>query len=384
MTGGAAFADSVFGYVSPGTIYRVVHTFNCATDGKTANRLVADRSGILYGTATYCGVGVNTGTLWKLDPVTGAFAVLHTFSGGRDGGFPASAPSIDGTGTLYGMTQQYGYGTIYRYTPKDGALVTLHRFNGNDGFYPRAEILLDPPTGPAKTIYSTLPFGGKYNHGTIYSFDIPSRRLTTLHDFDGANDGDYPNGVNFDATRTKLLGTAQAGGTLGYGTVFSLDLTSKTFDVLHSFRGGTDGAEPKSDVVLDKAGVIYGATHLGGPSDAGTLFRLDPVTLAFKAVYAFTNGQDGGHPGDEQILFGTDGIRTSLIGTTTTGGTSGIGTAFVFDLQTHYLTILRAFAGENEAVPNCGMMRLPLRHAFYGTTSGSDDRHGGTVYEILH
>jgi len=50
--------------------------------------------------------------------------------------------------------------------------------------------------------------------------------------------------------------------------------------VLYSFQGGTDGVYPSGDVLLDKAGNLYGATiHTDtcvGTFDCGSVFELTP------------------------------------------------------------------------------------------------------------
>ena len=39
---------------------------------------------------------------------------------------------------------------------------------------------------------------------------------------------------------------------------------AQTFKVIHSFTGGGDGAGPFSNLVMDKAGNLYGTTSAGG------------------------------------------------------------------------------------------------------------------------
>jgi uncharacterized repeat protein (TIGR03803 family) len=64
-------------------------------------------------------------------------SMLHSFSGGTDGGYPAYETLVQGTdGNLYGTTTGNGTssdGTIFRVTP-DGALTTLYDFDGSNSF----------------------------------------------------------------------------------------------------------------------------------------------------------------------------------------------------------------------------------------------------------
>jgi uncharacterized repeat protein (TIGR03803 family) len=60
-----------------------------------------------------------------------------------------------------------------------------------------------------------------------------------------------------------LYGTTGGGGTVGYGTVFSLDPGTGTEKVLHSFGNDTDGEIPQAGLISVK-GLLYGTTNGGG------------------------------------------------------------------------------------------------------------------------
>jgi uncharacterized repeat protein (TIGR03803 family) len=83
--------------------------------------LLADKAGNFYGTTlqggnTGCTGGMGCGTVFKLAP-DGTETVLHTFTGGTDGGYPYAALVKDKKGNLYGTTElggTYGDGTVFR------------------------------------------------------------------------------------------------------------------------------------------------------------------------------------------------------------------------------------------------------------------------------
>jgi uncharacterized repeat protein (TIGR03803 family) len=69
--------------------------------------------------------------------------VLHTFTGGSDGGQPAASLVRDAAGDLYGTTLFWGagYGVVFKLTP-DGREHVLHSFTGGaDGAYPWCTLL---------------------------------------------------------------------------------------------------------------------------------------------------------------------------------------------------------------------------------------------------
>ncbi|MFY9665688.1 MAG: choice-of-anchor tandem repeat GloVer-containing protein [Candidatus Cybelea sp.] len=77
-----------------------------------------------------------------------------------------------------------------------------------------------------------------------------------------------------------LYGTTTHGGSAGLGVVFSVS-TSGREQVLHSFGGGPDGADPLADLV-NVNNTLYGTTYGGGfksgcrGSGCGTIFALTP------------------------------------------------------------------------------------------------------------
>ena len=156
-----------------------------------------------------------------------------------------------------------------------------------------------------------------------------------LHDFGGATkDG----GIPVDAlllSGNELYGTTEYGGSgscqetgfNGCGTVFEVSTKGSGYQVIYSFQGGKDGANPATSLIAGKNGVLYGTTNFGGGSTActtgcGTAFELTPKGGKYteSLLYAFQGGQsDGSVPGNRgRGLYLTS--NGSLIGTTHTGG----------------------------------------------------------------
>ncbi len=134
--GGALTADqdALFGtttenaYNIYGVIFRTslatgntstVHAFTAPeTEGKFPNAELVRRDGYIYGT-TWQGGSNDVGTVFRVDLRTKALTVLHTFTGGTDGGYPRAGLTIH-NGVLYGTTQSggaFGGGTIYTVVP---------------------------------------------------------------------------------------------------------------------------------------------------------------------------------------------------------------------------------------------------------------------------
>jgi uncharacterized repeat protein (TIGR03803 family) len=102
-----------------------------------------------------------------------------------------------------------------------------------------------------------------------------------------------------------------------------------TETVLYSFAGGSEGANPAAGLVIGPDGSLYGTTQYGGSSNLGTVFRLRSPAKAGKAwtetvLHSFAGGSDGANPVAGLVI----GPNGALYGTTTLGGvpyTCGLG-----------------------------------------------------------
>jgi uncharacterized repeat protein (TIGR03803 family) len=135
--------------------------------------LVQDSQGNFYGT-TYSGGTGTFGTVFKIDGTTGKETVLYSFTGQTDGAWPSDGLVIDTAGNLYGTTYEKGSsscnngggcGTLFEVS-SSGAFSVLHTFTGapSDGNGPTATLLRDS----AGNLYGTTVSGGTDNNGAIF------------------------------------------------------------------------------------------------------------------------------------------------------------------------------------------------------------------------
>ena len=98
----------------------VLHAFTGGADGAYPQAgLVRGKRGNLYGTSSGGG-GSGAGTVFMLDR-RGRQTVLHTFTGGADGGYPFAELLPDDGGSLYGTALGgggFGAGTVFKLTPE--------------------------------------------------------------------------------------------------------------------------------------------------------------------------------------------------------------------------------------------------------------------------
>ncbi len=258
--------------------------------------LLMDNAGNLYGTTICGGASENcyTGTVFKLAK-NGKLTVLHSFTGGSDGGAPMASLIMDNAGNLYGTTftggdlkcnlqNEQGCGVVFKLDPS-GKETVLHAFSGKaDGAFPLGggvSLVTDTPGNLYGAAGYAGAFGGQcgiYGCGTVFKIDA-NGKFTVLHTFskDGT-EGESPNGALAIDPAGNLYGTTQTGGAAGnYGTIFEVSSTGK-FTVLHSLNGGTDGATPFAGLVRDSAGNLYGTAYQAFLrfERVGTVFKVAP------------------------------------------------------------------------------------------------------------
>jgi uncharacterized repeat protein (TIGR03803 family) len=360
--------------------FTVLHAFSGRPDGDNpAGGLILDSAGNLYGT-TWHGEVSGVGTIFKLDTSSDE-TVLYSFAG-KSGTRPFGATLLrDSRGNLYGTTTVGGsskQGTVFR-LGSNGRQVVLHSFSGGvDGGNPYAGLIRDT-TG---NLYGTTAFGGTYGDGVVFVLDRTGTE-TVLYSFTGGADGRNPFGGLIRDPAGDLYGTTEIGGDLnceppyGCGTVFKIDSTGNE-TTLHIFTGGSDGANPYGSLVGDAAGNLYGTTSQGGPSDSGTVFKLDTNGVE-TVLYSFTGALDGGYP-KAGLVFDAAG---NLYGTTEYFGASSGGTVFKLDTAGTESTLHSFNAGSDGGTPVAGL-DWDAAGNLYGTTlsGGASACRCGTVFKL--
>ena len=367
-----------------GTIYSFCSEQNCADGANPAAGLIST-AGLLYGTTFggggSCPDGTGCGTLFSLHPKTGAEAVLHSFqNNGADGYFP-EAGLINVKGTLYSTTLDGGAGscacgTLFSLDPATGAETVLHSFgSGTDGQNPESA-----PTEIDGVLYGMTSGGGTYGSGVVYSLDPATGDEKVLHSFGNGTDGADPHGA-LVGINGILYGTTYAGGTrrCNCGTVFSLDLATGAEAVLYSFGANDrDGEYPEAGLI-DVNGKLYGTTETGRVfSPFGTAFSFDPETFAETVLYSFGSA-DGTYP-EAALIY----RKRALYGTTFGGGAYGYGTVFSLDRKTGAETVLHSFGSDADgANPWTGAGLIYADGTLYGTTFNGGGHSAGTVFSIV-
>ena len=308
-----------------------------------------------------------------------------------------------GCGTIFAVnTNGTGFTTLYSFTTTSVTKGNYRTGTNSDGVFPNGGLILS-----GNTLYGTAQDGGSSGWGTVFAVNTDGTGFTNLHNFTatsgsagggyGTNsDGAYP----FDGlllSGNTLYGTAQCGGSSGWGTVFALNTDGTGFTVLHTFTATTgsaggdginkDGANPVGGLILSGS-TLYGTAIQGGNSGWGTVFALNTDGTGFTTLHSFTDGSDGGYPWDSLILSGN-----TLYGTAAVGGSSGWGTVFAVNTNGTGFRNLHSFTGGSGGTyPKGGLIlsgNILYGTAFYSSASSGNGivfavNTNGTSFTILH
>jgi uncharacterized repeat protein (TIGR03803 family) len=204
-------------------------------------------------------------------------SVLYNFTGGfeQDEGDPAGGVIFGPDNNLYGTTEGAGAGsgTVFQLSRSgdNWTETTIHNLSYDEGAYPIAGLAVDN----AGNLYGGTVRGGSGDAGTIFkmSRDGANWDFSVIHNFVGVA-GPYAS-PTVDVAG-NVYGTAINTGQYGYGVVFELSPTGSgwTYNVLHDFTGGADGAFPMSQVTIGPDGTLYGTTEGGGTYGWGVVWKI--------------------------------------------------------------------------------------------------------------
>jgi uncharacterized repeat protein (TIGR03803 family) len=301
--------------------------------------------------------------------------VLYSFhSCCTDGFFPSAGVILDSAGNLYGTTLDGGpakWGTVFKVAAPRKETILYSFGGGVVGKSPSGGVTRDS----AGNLYGETSSGGASGYGEVFKVDAGGRE-TVVYSFRGGVDGGSPYGGLAIDSSLNLYGTTLGGGPSAAGTVFKVNQSGKE-TTLYTFTGGTggvDGASPLAGVIRDAAGNLYGTTSAGGgPNNCGTVFKVDPSGNE-TILHAFTGGADGRDP-DGGLVRDSAG---NLYGTTLGGGN---GNVFKIDTAGN-LTVLHSFGSPPDGEYPQGNLLLDSAGNLYGTTNIGGEYNWGTVFKV--
>jgi uncharacterized repeat protein (TIGR03803 family) len=295
--------------------------------------------------------------------------------------------------------------------PKSPAQVTtlLHSFgdgttlpstitNFNDASNPTSNLV----EGRDGNFYGTTTNAGPDGNGVAFVM-TPNGTVTIIHIFgDGTtpNDGTNPMGALIQGTGNdnNFYGTTANGGDNTNGTAFSMTPSGQV-TILHSFGGSAlnvDGSPAPEDAIFPESGLIrgsdgnfYGTSSNGGSNGVGTAFSMSPAGVV-TILHSFTFGTTDLSFPETCLVQARNG---TFYGIATSGGDTGNGGIFSITAGGQFALIHSfgdgAFALNGAAVTDgIQPQAAPLVQGqgtdnnFYGTTPSGGANGLGTVFFV--
>ena len=165
---------------------------------------------------------------------------------------------------------------------------------------------------------------------------------------------------------------------------------AQTFQVLHNFTGGFDGATPPYTLAQDNAGHLYGTANMGGRNGTGVVFRFEHVNSGWVLTPLYNFSDQDGQPGWGLTLARDGTIYTVASYASVLGGPCGtaihlrpspIPPRSVF--STWDETALRTYVKSQEGCPT-GNLVLDSAGNVYGVTQDGGPNGWGSVFELTN
>ena len=272
--------------------------------------------------------------------------------------------------------------------------IAFHRFSAPtnglnlDGANPAAGLVLS-----GGVLCGTTLNGGLQGAGTAFYMSLDGTSFSTFRSFTNAPDAGNPEG-NLAVSGNGFLGTSQAGGTSGVGSVFigSTNGVSiiRSFAVVSADNATNSGGASPSALLALSGSTLYGTTTVGGAGANGTVFALSTNGSSLSVLHDFTaldsnagTNTDGALPCGGLILSGN-----TLYGTASAGGAGGAGVVFSVNASGGGFTTLYSFTAldpvaatnTDGAFPCSGLVLS--NGTLYGTTIAGGTGGKGVIYSV--
>ncbi|MEO9871764.1 MAG: choice-of-anchor tandem repeat GloVer-containing protein, partial [Ekhidna sp.] len=279
---------------------------------------------------------------------------------------------LEVNGKFYGTTQSgglYGRGAIFTIDADGSNYEVLFSFQDSNGRWPQGQLLYSHGA-----LWGVTRFGGDKDDGAIYTIDLDGANFEVVHYFDESVNGAEPV-TGLIKYQNQLLGlTSKGGPAFGLGTIFSIEVSTQSYELIHEFESGSVFFGTSWAALLELEGKIYGTTNREGANGYGEIFRLNPDGTGFTILHEF-DLTTGGEPFGKLVY-----SNSKIWGTCSIGGEIGNGVIFNVELDGSNYTMVHSFNGDNGDRP---IGSLAENDGFlWGTTLRGGLENLGTLFRI--
>ena len=269
--------------IQNGSLQHVYDFQSVDTNGKYPSYGLVEYNGLYYGVVG-AGSENNKGAIFSYNYATNTITIVHHFDSNK--GYGPSSPLILYNDKFYGFTafgsDAYKYfGVFFEFDPVTGAYQSLYEIaDGSEGLY-AANIIIED-----NIMYGTFNYGGTGYNGTLFSLNLTSHTYNVLHQFESSEG--KPLFVNPVLYNNALFGTISSGYPPNNNMyIYKYDLSNNTFEIVKDFSSESLGFAPSGYIVLDN-GIIYGTTNDYG-NFSGHIFQYDIDANQLTSVYDITD-----------------------------------------------------------------------------------------------
>jgi len=282
-----------------------------------------------------------------------------------------------------GAQTDVGCGQIFKVNAR-GAVKQLYSFEGSpDGKFPYGGVY-----ALGNKLWGTTQYGGKNGFGALFIVNMKTDEEKIVHSFTGGADGANPNGVPV-ALGNSLYGTTEGGGAYGNGTIYAYDLNTKKETVVYSFcssQNCPDGFSPQGNLIV-ASGELFGMSSAAlfafNPANAKLtvampLTRLD---LEYLEGFVWFNGVSGLVAANGMIYGIRSGIGAYCDNLPPTG--VGCGALFAYDPSTGQASTFYTFCSQTSCTDGASPSELAASSEYlFGATYGGGPNSTGELYEF--
>ncbi len=375
--GGATGEGTAFTLRKDGSDYRVLRSFSSADGfGNSPSGLTEGLDGKLYGVHQYGGT-TDQGCAYSLSKDGLSFEIFPFGAYWPFKGAPNSSLARAPDGSLYGTTCCDGYrdpfdfGSVYVLAGGPGFLFKFDD-TGGDGRSPSSPVLVTSNG----LLFGTTPNGGRYGQGAAFRLKSDGTGYTILRHYGGVPADPSGGGAFVLGRDGALYCSSGGGGSNGFGTVYCMNQDGSGLTVLRHFRSVTPEPKTPRGLLEGSDGYLYGSAG-GGSNDVGTLFRLDKTGGSFQVLRHFRNAEgEAQQPGT--LIEGRDGALYGLA-----GSFGFIGAIFRIEKDGGNYAVLKRFGDvpADGSIPN-GLIE-GSDGVLYGTTLIGGSNNVGTAFRLM-
>ncbi len=318
--GGGAYDHGVLFEWDPKSLkYTKKMDFNSSeTGGHPLGSLTKANNGKLYGLTQGGGAyedkekGIG-GVLFEWDPFTNIYTKKIDFNGLEKGSQPYGTLLLASNGKLYGMTAYggtYNAGVIFEWDPNTGYFSKKINFDREvTGSTPYGNLM----QANNRKFYGMTNYGGLYNFGVLFEWDPVTNNYSKKLDFNGSENGRNPLFCTLiQSDNGKLYGVTNSGGINDFGVLFEWDPVNNIYTKKLDFDGINNGMYPDGYLMKSSTGKMFGSVSWEGKNNLGVLFEWDPATNIFTKKMEFNGANGTAYDVNLMELFNPNSVHTNI------------------------------------------------------------------------